>query len=144
VQNNRKTEPTKNNTAINWVFFYDVARWEWISAWHFQCTDVIMDQFSKILLQLYADINPFLLEIWLLPMGKQCRSRSACTSIPSDQDLQCLLPAQKSRIKQCRSCSDGKDVPADLDLHWLHVICDKYEKPIYSGVEQVCTPNIKA
>jgi hypothetical protein len=25
------------------------------------------------------------------PMGKQCRSRSACTSMPSDQDLCCFL-----------------------------------------------------
>jgi hypothetical protein len=80
-------------------------------------------------------------------MGKQCRSRSASTSMPSDQvisfslfvrnnlmnlkahslyvpsdlDLHCLLFHLLGyfwpKSKQCRSWSHGTNVPADMDLH---------------------------
>jgi hypothetical protein len=57
-------------------------------------------------------------------MGEQFRCRSADTSVPSDQDLNCslfdLIGYFRPKYDQCRSRSDGMDVPADLDLHWSH------------------------
>jgi hypothetical protein len=36
-------------------------------------------------------VNPLLHGIWLISQGEQCRSRSAATSLLSEQDLHCLL-----------------------------------------------------
>jgi hypothetical protein len=51
-------------------------------------------------------------------------------SVPSDQDLNCLLFDSLGyfwpKCDQCRSRSDGTDVPADLGLHWSHTCKNVY------------------
>jgi hypothetical protein len=66
-------------------------------------------------------------------LGKQLRFRSAGTSVPPDQELNCLLPGLLGYIwprwDQCISRSKDMDVPAHLHLNWLHMPKNEYIGP---------------
>jgi hypothetical protein len=72
------------------------------------------------------------------PMGKQCRSRSSSTSLPSDQNLYCLLLDAlgyfRPRSNQCRS--DDMNLPADLDLPRSHTIKVKTTSLMFEDWQQ--------
>jgi hypothetical protein len=82
----------------------------------------------------YLQINPFLHIYAFLCICKHCRSRSASTSMPSDQDLHCLLLNLLDYFwPKSKQCIYPDQTAWMWQLIWIYTGRTQVKRSVYGG-----------